>query len=185
MVIYLITSNKNKAKEFEKILGFKFERINLDLDEIQAVEVEKVVEHKTKQAFKIIKKPVITEDTGLCFEDWNSLPGALVKWFEKTVGYQNLCKLLQKNRNAIARTVIGYFDGKNYKNFVGEISGAIASKPIGENGFGWDSIFIPGKYNQTFAQMSDREKNEISMRKIALEKLKEFLNNQNNSKLRI
>lgn len=177
MTIYLVTSNKGKLREFKEILGFKLENIDLDVDEIQAVEVEKVVEHKTKQAFKIIKKPVITEDTGLYFGAWKGLPGALAKLFDKTIGYRNLCKLLNENRKAKAQTVIGYFDGKNYESFIGEIQGTIASAPRGKNGFGWDLIFIPRGYNKTFAQMTTKEKNQISMRKIAIEKLRKFLKN--------
>jgi XTP/dITP diphosphohydrolase len=173
--IYLVTSNKNKFKEFKEILGFKLKRVSLELDEIQAIEVEKVVEHKTKQAFNKIKKPVICEDTGLYFKEWNGLPGALAKLFDKTIGYRNLCKILKSNRKAKAQTVIGYFDGKNYKSFIGEISGRIAKSPRGKNGFGWDVIFIPHGYSKTFAQMSSGEKNQISMRKIALEKLRSFL----------
>jgi len=178
MEICFVTSNENKLREFEEILGFNLKQIELDLDEIQAVEVEKVVEHKTKQAFERIKKPVITEDTGLYFEAWNGLPGALIKWFDKTIGYANLCELLGKNRKAKAQTIVGYFDGKNYRSFIGEISGKIASRPKGNAGFGWDIIFIPDGYKKTFAEMRPEEKNKISMRKIALEKFKEFLRRQ-------
>lgn len=176
MIIYLVTSNKGKVKEFEEILGFKLRHIDLDLDEIQAVEIAEVIEYKAKQAFKKVKKPIIVDDTGLYFEAWNGLPGALSKVFDKTIGYGKLCKLLEKNRRAKAQTVIGYFDGKNYKKFVGEISGSISRLPRGKNGFGWDLIFVPQGCNKTFAQMSSKEKNEISMRKIALEKLRDFLN---------
>jgi len=177
MAIWLITSNKEKVREFEEILGFKLAHINLDLDEIQKVEVKKVVEHKTKQAFNIIKKSVITEDTGLYFEAWNGLPGALAKLFDKTLGYRNLCKLLKNNRKAKAQTVVGYFDGKNYKSFIGETLGTITRTPRGRKGFGWDLIFIPRGHKKTFAQMTSDEKNAISMRKIALEKLRKFLKN--------
>jgi len=175
MLIYLVTGNKNKLREFEEILGFKLKNIELNLGEIQAIEVEKVVEHKTKEAFEIIKKPVLTEDTGLYFDDWNGLPGALAKLFDKTIGYQNLCKLLKNNRRARAQTVIGYFDGKNYKSFIGEIQGTIARTPKGKMGFGWDLIFIPEGYKKTFGEMTPKEKNQISMRKIALEELRRFL----------
>lgn len=174
-MLYLVTSNKNKLREFEQILGLKLNHIDLDLDEIQAAEPEDVVEHKVRQAFRKIKKPVIVEDTGLYFEAWNGLPGALIKLFGQIVGYQNLPKLLKKNRRARAKTVIGYFDGKNYKNFIGEIKGTISHSPKGKNNFGWDIIFIPKGSKRTFAQMTAKEKNKISMRKIALEKLRKFL----------
>jgi len=173
----LITGNQNKVREFEQILGFKLNHVALDLDEIQTIEVEKVVEHKAKEAYKKVKKPVIVEDTGLYFDEWHGLPGALIKFFGQTVGYDNLGKMLKKNRQAKAQTVIGYFDGKNYKSFVGEIFGTISCLPKGQTGFGWDIIFVPNGYKKSFAQMSVEEKNKISMRKIALMKLKKFLDN--------
>jgi XTP/dITP diphosphohydrolase len=172
--IYFVTSNKNKLREFEEILGFSINNIALDLDEIQAIEVEKVVKHKVKQAFEKVKKPVIAEDTGLYIESLNGLPGALGKFFDKTIGYSRLCKLVHGNRKALAKTVIGYFDGLKYRDFVGKIEGSIAKEAKGDNNFGWDIIFIPKGFNITLAQMSSEEKNKISMRKIALEKFKEF-----------
>ncbi len=175
-MLYFITGNKNKLREFEEILGFKLKNLNLDLDEIQAIEVEKVIEHKAREAFKKIKKPLIVEDTGLYFEAWNGMPGALSKLFDEAIGYNNLCKLLKNNRKAKAKTVIGYFDGRNYRNFVGEISGAIAMAPRGRTNFGWDAIFIPLGHKKTFAQMKPIQKNKISMRKIALEKFRKFIN---------
>ncbi|PIP24017.1 MAG: hypothetical protein COX90_01025 [Candidatus Nealsonbacteria bacterium CG_4_10_14_0_2_um_filter_38_17] len=173
--ITFVTANKNKVREFEEILGFSINNIALDLDEIQAVEVEKVVEHKVKQAFEKLKKQVIVEDTGLYIESLKGLPGALAKLFDKTIGYGELCKLVLDNRKALAKTVIGYFDGVEYRNFIGEIEGLIAKEAKGDNNFGWDIIFIPKGFNITFAQMSPEEKHKISMRKIALEKFKEFL----------
>lgn len=173
--IYFVTSNKNKLKEFEGILEFKLKRINLELEEIQVVDVRKVTEYKTKQAFGRIKKPVICEDTGLYFKEWGGLPGALTKLFGERMGYNKLCKMLGKSKLATAQTVIGFFDGKSYKSFIGEIEGKIAKTPKGRNGFGWDTIFIPNGHKKTFAQMDFKEKNKVSMRKIALEKFKKFL----------
>ena len=78
-----ITGNKNKVKEFQEILGFKIESRDLDIQEMQEVDVLKVSADKAKKAFQILKRPVITEDTGLFFDELNGLPGALIKWFEK------------------------------------------------------------------------------------------------------
>jgi XTP/dITP diphosphohydrolase len=175
MELYFVTGNKNKLQEFEEILGFKLKSVKAELDEIQAIDVKKVVKHKTKQVYKLIKKPVITEDTGLYFDEWNGLPGALIKWFGQAVGYDKVPQLLKNNRKAKAQTVIGYFDGRAYKEFVGEISGKISIKAKGKTNFGWDIIFIPDGHRKTFGQMSAEEKNQISMRKIAVEKLKRFL----------
>jgi len=176
--VYFVTSNKNKFREFKRILGkdlkIELRQVKLALDEIQAIKVREVVKHKAKEAFKKLKKPVIVEDTGLYFDEWNGLPGALAKWFDRAIGYRNLCSLLRKNRKATAETVIGFFDGKNYREFKGRVRGRISKKPQGTTNFGWDIIFIPEGYKETFAAMGEK-KHEISMRKIAVEKLKRFL----------
>ncbi len=173
--IYLVTSNKDKFREFRQILGIDLKRADLELEEIQAIEVEKVIMSKTKQAFGKIKEPVICEDSGLYFEEWGGLPGALIKLFEENLGYGKICELLSENRKALAKTVVSYFNGKNYQSFIGKIEGKIAKTPQGKGGFGWDTIFIPKGFENTFAQMSLEQKNEISMRRIAAEKLKKFL----------
>jgi XTP/dITP diphosphohydrolase len=173
--MFFVTRNKNKLREFEEILETKFEQIELDLDEIQEIDVQKVIEHKAREAYAKTKEPAIVEDTGLYFEAWNDLPGALIKWFEKAVGYEKLAQMLGEDRRAKAQTVIGYYDGKNHKNFSGEIQGSIAPEPRGQTGFGWDIIFIPKGHEKTFAEMGPEEKNKISMRRIAIEHLKKFL----------
>jgi XTP/dITP diphosphohydrolase len=71
------------------------------------------------------------------------------------------------------------FDGREYQ-FEGEINGTIASNPLGSNGFGYDPIFIPEGYETTFAQMAAIDKNQISHRAKALEKLKAFFGASSN-----
>jgi len=168
----LITGNKNKVREFEEILGFKIRSQSLDLEEIQEVDIELVSEYKAKKAYETIKEPIIVEDIGLFFDELNGLPGALIKWFEKRLSYKEICDLVKKNRKATAKICITYFDGKEIKQFLGEIEGMISTEPKGKNGFGWDCIFIPKGSEKTFGEMNKEEKNNISMRRMALEKLK-------------
>jgi XTP/dITP diphosphohydrolase len=175
MEIYFATGNKNKVKEFEEILKIPLKSVNLELPEPQTLNPKEVVAFKAKRAFEIIKKPVIVEDTGLHFKVWNGLPGALIKVFSRALGYKKLCELLGKERRAKAQTVIGYFDGKEYRTFFGELKGKIALSPKGSNNFGWDVIFVPENSSKTLAEMTPEEKNKISMRKKAIDKLKKFL----------
>ena len=165
-----ITGNKNKLKEFQEILGFKIESRDLDIQEMQEVDVLKVSADKAKKAFQILKRPVITEDTGLFFDELNGLPGALIKWFEKRLSYQEICDMIRKDRNATAQICVSYYDGNNLEQFTGEVRGQISKAPKGENGFGWDQIFIPKGGSKTFAEMNKNEKYSVSMRKIALNK---------------
>jgi len=67
------------------------------------------------------------------------------------------------------------YDGKEMKIVTGKIDGTISISPQGDKGFGWDPIFIPNGYSKTFGEMEMFEKSKISMRKIALEKLREYL----------
>jgi len=169
------TGNHQKLKEFEEILGIKLNHSDLDLDEIQSIEVEEVAKHKARQAYSLLKEPVIVEDTGLYFEELNGLPGALIKFFVKKLSLDKICSLIEENRKAKAITCIAYFDGKELKTFTGETKGEVAEEPKGSNGFGWDPIFIPEGYNRTFAELTDEEKTSKFMRKEAIKKLKVFL----------
>ena len=166
------TGNHQKLKEFEAILGIKLNHSDLDLDEIQSINVEEVARHKVKQAYEILKEPVIVEDTGLCFEELNGLPGALVKFFLKKLTLNQICSLFKENMKATAITCIAFFDGQDLKTFKGETRGEIATEPRGTNGFGWDPIFIPEGYNQTFAEITSEEKEYKFMRKEAIRLLK-------------
>ncbi|MDD4531241.1 MAG: RdgB/HAM1 family non-canonical purine NTP pyrophosphatase [Candidatus Pacebacteria bacterium] len=173
-----VTGNHQKLKEFEEILGVKLNHSDLDLEEIQSVSVEEVAGYKARQAYNFLKEPVIVEDTGLCFEGLNGLPGALIKHFVKKLSLDKICSLLGEDRKARAVTCICYFDGEEIKTFVGETEGDIADKPRGTNGFGWDPIFIPEGYEKTFAELSDEEKTSKFMRKEAIKKLKAFLDKE-------
>ena len=175
--ITLITGNEGKAREFERLLGFSVDRVKLDLPETQSVNVETVSSLKVSAAFDIVKSPVMVDDTGLVFSAWGNLPGALVKWFLDEVGNEGILKMLEgwTDRSAYVITSIGYAD--NERRFVvkGVVEGEIATEPRGANGFGYDEIFIPKGYDKTFAEMTDVEKDEVSMRSRAVEALLEKL----------
>lgn len=180
--IIFVTGNDGKFREAQEILGneFDLERIKLDLPEIQGIDVCEVAEKKAKEAFVELKKTVLIEDTGLCFEAWHGLPGALIKWFlmpDKDAGMEKIIKMLGgfSNRKAEAVTVFAYCDENGARIFEGRISGTIAEAPRGPNGFGWDQIFIPAGHGKTFGEMERDEKNKISMRRNALQKLKKYL----------
>src|SRR3989338_1679581 len=176
MVLYFITGNEGKLREAKTILG-NVEQLNIDLAEIQEIDPRKIIEHKLKEAMKHKEGSFIVEDTSLHINSLGGLPGPLIKWFMKTMGNEGIADIALKTNSseATARTLIGYAKNKDeIKFFEGTIRGKIV-QPAGDRGFGWDKIFVPHGYNLTFAQMSEEEKNSISMRKIALSKLKEFL----------
>lgn len=180
MPIYIATGNANKVREIQAILNTPVEQVEIDLSEIQAIDVEEVIEHKAREAYLRLGRPVLVEDTGLSIHAWNGLPGALVRWFLKTVGPAGICQMLDPfpDRTATAKTCLGLFDGAQARVFTGQIDGAIAPSPRGEGGFGWDSIFIPAGSQKTFAEMNTEEKGAISMRRKAVDLLKSYLDSR-------
>lgn len=174
---FFATKNENKLREVVEILGRSLEQISVELFEPQGVKVEDVVREKAEDAFHKTGKFVLVEDTGLEFVAWNGLPGALIKWFLDTAGNDGILKMIsgETNRKAIAKTAVGFFDGVQVRVFVGEISGTISETVRGTGGFGWDPIFIPDGHEKSFAEMTSADKNAISMRKLALERMKSKL----------
>lgn len=171
---FFATKNENKLREVNEILGRNLEQISIELFEPQGVNVEEVVSEKAKDAFHKTGKFVLVEDTSLEFVAWNGLPGALIKWFLDNVGNEGILKMIvgETNRKAVAKTAVGFFDGNQSHVFIGEISGTIPETIRGTGGFGWDPIFVPDGYDKSFAEMTSVEKNAISMRKLALERMK-------------
>ncbi len=179
MKIVFATGNKAKVKETQEILKFDIEISSIELDEIQEINLEKVAMHKLNQAFEIVKKPVIIDDVSFSVNAWNGFPGPLIKWIlQAGNGPSLLLKMLEgeKNREAVASLAIGFHDGKKPRLFFGEAKGKIAKEIRGDNGFGWDRVFIPDGYDETYAEMDPKLKNSISHRSIALNKLSDFLN---------
>jgi non-canonical purine NTP pyrophosphatase (RdgB/HAM1 family) len=161
-----VTSSPQKVSEAERILGRKLLHENLDLPEIQSLRLEKVIEQKARTAYdRLGQRPVIVEDTALFIDCWNGLPGPLIRWFEETVGPAGICLMLDgfKDRRARAQTIIAAYDG-SIRLFSGEVKGEIADSPRGDQGFGWDRIFIPEEESRTFGEMSPSEKDQLSMR---------------------
>ena len=177
--ICFITGNKNKFLEANKII-LNLSQLDLDLPEIQEINPKKVIEAKLFEALKYKDTMFVVEDTSLYLDCLNGLPGPLIKWFSKTIGNIGLYNLAKKynNFNAKAKTYVGYLKNKNEIHyFEGSVKGKIVY-PKGENDFGWGPIFRPENSLKTFAELTKGEKNKISMRRIAFEKLNDFLNNK-------
>lgn len=183
MKIYFVTSNAGKIKEFKRILKGKIDLEHLkpdrDIPELESQDVRKVAIDKAKKAAEIYKKTVLTEDTGLFINVLNGFPGSLIERETKKheEGFKYWCDLLNsmnaKDRSAYAIAAIAISNPeKNLAVYVGRVNGSIAKKPmIGQYVFGWDSIFIPEGYNKSFAQLQPEEKDKISHRRKALNKL--------------
>ena len=126
--------------------------------------------------------PVIIEDTSLCFNALNGLPGVYIKWFLKKLGPEGLFKLLgaYDDKSAVAQTIFGYCEGPGepVKLFPGKVDGEIVS-PRGSREFGFDPCFLPKDSSLTYGEMTKEDKDKISHRVKALAGLVEYLGSQN------
>lgn len=171
-----VTSNKHKAREIAEILGKDIKIRELDVPEIQSLDLDKVITAKAKAAYEIVKKPVIVEDISLEIDILNGLPGPFVKFFLQSLGTEGIVKLVGKNKSDTTVTAaIAIYNGSKMKIFKGVVHGKLSKKNKGESGFGFDKIFIPKGYQQTYAQMSPELKNKISHRAKALRMLKNYV----------
>lgn len=188
MKICFATNNPNKIKEVAHLLGQDFQLVGLkdigcneELSEEQST-LEGNAQQKAEYVFRNYKISCFADDTGLEVEALDGEPGV---YSARYAGSQrsdrdNMALLLERlsslsNRKARFRTVICAFIEDQKYFFEGIVEGEIAEVHNGDKGFGYDPIFIPKGYSQTFAQMSLEEKNKISHRSIAVRKLVEFL----------
>jgi len=175
MKSYFVTGSEDKFREVKKIIGGEIERIELDLEEIQSGDIYKIVKEKSKRAFEILKKPVFVEDVAFYLKCLKQFPGPNIKWMIKSMGVRGIYELVKKykEKEVLVRAVVCYFNGKEFKFFTGDLNGKIVS-PKGK-GFGFDSIVLVKGSKKTMGQLSEMEKNKISYRAIAWEKVKEKL----------
>ena len=186
--LILATHNDHKAKEFRDILPLYSVQTLADLghdDEIKetATSLEGNSFIKAETVFKRYGHVVISDDSGLEVDALNGAPGVYSARYagDPRNDQRNTEKLLDElqgafNRKAQFRTVITLMNAENSFQFEGIVKGTIAKSPLGEAGFGYDPVFIPEGVQQTFAELAANEKNKISHRANAIEKLLHFLN---------
>jgi len=175
--LILVSSNPNKGIEAERILGTPVLRVSLSLPEIQAATVEEITRYKLEVARAKRHSRLIVEDVSLGFDELGNFPGPYVRWLLEAAGGTGLAAIAYalNNRAAKAQCCVGYWDGQRVHTFIGETVGEILVQPRGERHFGWDAWFQPAGQSQTFAEMTDEEKDAISHRGRAYRKLAEFL----------
>ncbi|OBT78487.1 Ham1 family protein [Pseudogymnoascus sp. 05NY08] len=174
-----ITGNKHKLAEVQAILGgaVDLQSRSIDLVEIQGTIVE-ISKDKCRRAAEEVQGPVLVEDTALIFNAFKNLPGPYIKWFFESLGHDGLNKLLAgfEDKSAESVCTFAYSEGPGHEPiiFQGRTEGKIVPAR-GAIAFGWDPIFEYGPAGQTYAEMPKAEKNKISHRGKALEKLKAWL----------
>lgn len=176
--VTFITGNQHKVDFMGKHLGRHINHQKLELEEIQSMDLKEISEHKARQAYGVVKKPVLVEDVGLFCDGLGGLPGPLVKWFLQTIDVAGICLMANRSgdNSAVAAICFTYFDGTQVKFFEGQVRGSIGGKPRGENGYGWDAAFIPEGSDRTYAEMDDEEIKDFGLRTTTVfPQIKEFL----------
>lgn len=178
--VRFVSSNPHKIAEAKQILRAQSIDVvpsEIKIEELQTKDTLKLVHDKVLKAFSALGRPLFVEHTGLYLQHLNELPGGLTQIFWDSLQADKFAELFGKlapNHNVVARTAIAYCDGQQIHDFSGEIAGEIVPEPRGKRDFQWDCVFQPKGLNLTFAEMGDK-KNEISMRRIALDKLASHL----------
>ncbi len=182
------TSNPNKLKELCELTPKSIELVSMldlgisgDLPETQDTIPGNALQ-KVEALYEQVQMNAFAEDTGLEVDVLQGAPGVYTSRYAgpERSAEANMDLLLQnlknmKNRGAQFRTVIGMiWEGEKY-TFEGIVRGKIAKEKSGDGGFGYDPIFIPDGYHQTFAQLNSSIKNEISHRGRAVRKMLAFL----------
>jgi len=179
--IYFITSNGGKVAEAkEKFSKISVEVVQKDLGypEIQAINLEDVALYGAQHVLKNFNRPFILEDAGIFIDSLDGFPGVFSAYVYHTIGCNGILKLMEKTekRDAVFKSVYAYGEpGKKPRFFAGECRGKISNDQRGNNGFGYDPIFIADGEKRTFAEMKTAEKSSFSHRGKALEKLIEFI----------
>lgn len=188
MELVFAINNKHKLEELQSLLGDKIKL--LSLKDIQCFEeipeeqptLEGNARQKAAYVYDKFGYACFADDTGLEIEALDGEPGVYSARYagEEKDAAANMRKVLEKleeikNRKARFRTVISLIISGEEKQFEGIVEGEIIEKERGGAGFGYDPIFLPDGFNQTFAEMDLKEKNKISHRGRAVQKLIEYL----------
>lgn len=190
MKLVFATNNAHKLAEARKILGGKVEVLSLadigccadipetgtTMAENSALKAKYVTEHFGLDCF--------ADDTGFEIDALHGAPGIYAARYagEPVCSQRNRDKVLAQlqgitQRHACFRTVITLVLQGQMQQFEGAIEGEITEQERGEKGFGYDSIFVPKGYTQTFAELPAQTKNQISHRGLALEKMWNYIQN--------
>ena len=191
MTLVFCTNNQHKIEEVSKIMPADFKFLKLKeidfFDDIpepyDTLEANSLVKAKTISDLKGVS--AFAEDTGLFIEALGGEPGVKSARYagEQGDAKENINKVLEKmgdseNRKAYFKTVVTLILNHEVYQFAGECHGHITKATYGEDGFGYDPIFIPDGYDNTFAQMPSELKNNISHRKKAFDQFLHFLKQQ-------
>jgi XTP/dITP diphosphohydrolase len=165
--IHYITGNSGKFKEVQRFIynynfssivsSFVLRQVNIEeIYEIQSLDQKKIALHKAQQAWHLLKKPLILDDSGIYFNKYFNFPGTLTKFVYDGIGLEGLLKLVVAGDRATFRLLLVYIDREGlYKVFEGQCEGTIVipNKILAHPQLPYDDIFLPDGAEKTYAEM--------------------------------
>ncbi|WP_295298194.1 RdgB/HAM1 family non-canonical purine NTP pyrophosphatase [uncultured Brachyspira sp.] len=191
--LVIATANKHKLIEIQNIFkGSAKEILPIPADIGEIIEDgNSFIENsliKARAVYNHTKLPSLADDSGICINALNGEPGIYsARYGGENLGYkEKMQMILDKLKNKNDRTAyfitsaVCVLDDNYYIALEGRVNGVIVESPKGFDGFGYDPIFKPNGYDVTYAEMTLEQKNSMSHRSIAMNKMKEILYNINN-----
>lgn len=172
MKIYFVSTSEKKIKEAQNYLEYLNDRSTIDVElgivrydvkEILVRDMDEIAKQKALDAFRFTRLPCLVEHSGLFMTALPYLPGAIGKIIWDSV-QDRMCSFLREEdtREATARSVIGYCDGKRIRIYHGATQGQVATSSRGQYTYNWDPIFIPEGSDQTYGEMGPEKKRATS-----------------------
>jgi non-canonical purine NTP pyrophosphatase (RdgB/HAM1 family) len=184
-ILTLVTGNPNKLEEARRLFRSPFEgasgervlpeldSVALDLPEIQSLDLEEVLKAKAEEAWGRLGRPLVVEETGLEVEAFGGFPGPLVKWMLQAMGAEGIARAAramspgaggERRAVATARCLLLYVDGERRVMGEGVEPGELVLPARGDQGFGWDPVFLPEGETRTYGELPGEVKDEIGHR---------------------
>lgn len=172
MRVYFVTMNEMKFSEARSYVeafaaearaNVSIQHVKRELPELMTADIEAVVRGKAVEAYRLFGRPCVVEHSGLFMTALHNLPGVLGKMIWDSLQGRMCSFLLQgEERDAVARSVVGYCDGRRIRLYRGETPGSIAECPLGDYKLTWDPIFIPLGSDKTYGELGPEAKLENS-----------------------
>jgi XTP/dITP diphosphohydrolase len=177
--IYYVTGNHGKFEEVRDFIKTYYSSIQLlqadiQLTEEQTLDQKKIAHSKAKQAWKVMQKPLLVDDSGIYFEKYNDFPGTMTKFVCQAIGFDGIFRLMDVGDKAVFLLQMVYMENENSTyTFEGRCDGVVV-KPSSVRShpqLPYDEIFLPNGSDKTYAQMRNtKEIHKFAYRLLALKK---------------
>ena len=161
-VLYYVTGRASKATLFAQFLpqdaGFRVEQVDVELFEEQTDDQEKIAISKAKQAWNLVKKPLLVDDGAIYFLKYKEFPGTFTKFAYKGLGYEGICRLLDDGDElSVVVTIVLIYGPDTYKLFKISKVGTFRKVYNPDLFFLFDSTFVPQGLHKTYVELKEQD----------------------------